>query len=346
MTRSVTAPTNWQGDGIISQLYHNTNLYRFVAKQQCPVVNIGDVRIPGAPTVRTDHSGIAQVAAEHFITQGFRHAAFCSRSNRKFTSTRLRGLSLKKEIEKAGGRFHGIYWKGSYNYGDRNYNKSQFLDWLGDHISQLPKPLAILAEHDEVGIEVMQACIKRGIRIPEEVAILGINNDTLRCDFAPIPLSSIDSNQEMEGYEAAAQLDRLMNGEAAPDEPILVQPKSVMKRQSTDMLTIQHPHVRTILKYIWQNYSRMINAKSVASIVPMSYRCLHDAFRKHVGHTIAEEITRKRMEKAKHLLIEQNKKMYEIASECGFTSDTRFGIVFKKQTGMTPAQYRQANGRE
>ncbi len=343
MTRSLIAPVNWQGDGIISQLYGNTNLFRFIAKQKCPVVNIGDVKIPGIPTVRSDHVKLGQAAARHFLKRGFKHVAFCSRSNRKLASVQLRGLSLKKSIEAAGAKCYGLYWKGSYNYGDTNYNKAQFLAWLGQHIAQLPKPLAILAEHDEVGIEVMQACIQQGIRIPEDVAILGIDNDTLRCEFAPVALSSIDSNQEMEGYEAAAHLDLLLKGEPVQEEPILVPPRGLIKRQSTDIINIKHPHVRAVLKHIWADYSQPINAKSIATKVPISYRCLHDAFQRHVGHTMAEEITCQRLKKAKHLLVESDMRMYEISSACGFTDDTIFGVVFKKEAGMTPAQYRQAN---
>lgn len=148
------------------------------------------------------------------------------------------------------------------------------------------------------------------------------------------------------GYEAARLLDRLLHGEAAPAEPILVPPVGVVTRLSTDILAIKHPHVASALLHIWQNYTKRINAKTVAATVPLSYQRLHAAFLENVGRTLAEEITHKRMEKARVLLAETDKKAYEIAIECGFPNDDRMGRVFQRVLGLTPMGYRRRNRKQ
>lgn len=337
MTRQsgAQAPARWNGDGIISLLHRESELCDFVRARTCPAVNIGGVKLPGVPTVRSDDTAVGRMAAEHFLARGFRHIAFCLRAD--IPSARERGAALRTAAEAAGASFHLLDWSESA----RRRPGSGSGDWLGERIARLPRPLAILAAPDEVGIEVMEVCIDKKLRVPEEIAILGIDNDTLRCDFAPVPLSSIDNNQEMEGYEAAALLDRLLRGERVPEGPLLVPPIGVVTRQSTDILAVTHPHVATALRHIWQNYPRPINAKTVAATVPISYRSLHDAFRASIGRSIAEEIEWKRLEKARALLAGTGLRLREIARECGFPSDARLCIVFRRELGMTPLDYRR-----
>ncbi|EIP96691.1 transcriptional regulator [Opitutaceae bacterium TAV1] len=342
MTRNGLAPRSWRGDGIICLLHWEAELYEFVKTTAKPVVNIGDVRLPNIPTVHADNAAIGNMAAEHFIARGFRNVAFFRRSDAP--SATDRSNALRARVEQNGGVFYFIDWL-THNKGRREHTESELIGWLGKQLKKLPKPLAVFSEHDEVSIEVIYACQHEGIPVPEQVAVLGVDDDKLRCEFAPIPLSSIDNNQEMEGYEAAALLDRLLHDKPAPATPVLVQPIGITTRLSTDILAVKHPHVAAALLHIWQNYKKPINAKTVASTVSISYRRLHDAFLENIGRTIADEITWKRMEHAKKLLVETNRKAGEIAVECGFPNDDRMGRIFKRELGMTPIEYRQQNRR-
>lgn len=343
MTRHGFVPRVWRGDGIICLLHKELELYDFVKSAGKPVVNIGDANLPGIPSVHTDSTKVGRMAADHFIERGFRHTAFFLRINSP--SGHERCAAFRARVEETGGEFHMIDWH-AHSKGAANYTENELIEWLGKRIKALPKPLAVFAQHDEVAIDVLYACQDRGIRVPEQVVVLGVDDDELRCEFAPIPLSSIDSNQEMEGYEAAALLHRLLQGEPQPVEPVLVQPVGITTRLSTDILAVQHPHVAAALLYIWKNYTKPINAKTVASTVPISYRRLHDAFLEKVGRTLADAITHKRLEKARRLLIETDHKGYDIAVECGFPNDDRMGRVFKRMLGMTPMEYRERNRQE
>ncbi|MFH1500246.1 MAG: DNA-binding transcriptional regulator [Verrucomicrobiota bacterium] len=331
---------SWREDGIICYLHSDPALYDFVKDTDRPVVNIGNGRHPGVPNVRPDNEQIGIIAADYFIERGFQHLAYFLKS--PVASSMLRYEAYRKRAEEKGGTVHLIDWVAHRN-ADKDYSESELIHWLGRQLTGLPKPLAVLAEHDEPACEVIYACLESAIPVPEQVAVLGVNNDPLRCDFAPVPLSSIDSNHEVIGYEAAALLDRLLHGEAAPAKPIMIPPVGVVTRLSTDIMAIKHPHVASALLHIWQNYTKHINAKTVAATVPLSYQRLHAAFLKNVGRTLADEITHKRMEKARTMLAETDKKAYEIALECGFPNDDRMGRVFQRVLGMTPMQYRQRN---
>lgn len=340
MTRTGLTPRGWRGDGIISILHWEPALYDLVKSSTKPVVNIGDLPLAGRPRIRCDDALIGQMAANHFIERDFRNAAFYLRSDAP--SSRRRCMAFEKRFVEAGGRFYLIDWL-TRNGRKREYAQNALIDWMGRQLGKLPKPLAIFSEHDECAIEVLYSCQSRGIPVPEQVAVLGVGDDKLRCEFAPVPLSSIDSNQEAIGYEAAAALDRLFRGEPAPAKPIKVPPIGITTRLSTDILAVNHPHVASALLHIWQNFTKPINAKTVAATVPISYRRLHDAFIEHVGRTIADEITWKRMESARLLLVNTEKRSREIATEVGFPNEDRMGRIFKRNLGMTPKEYRQKN---
>ncbi|MDP0494892.1 MAG: DNA-binding transcriptional regulator [Verrucomicrobiota bacterium JB024] len=340
MTRDGRLPALWQGDGVISLLHTGADLYEFVRTCGRPVVNIGDCTLPDVPNVRCDDDAIGRMAADHFTERGFRHGAFFLRSDVPSAIRRME--AFRRNLEKSGGTFHLIDWV-SRCRADPGLSESGLLAWLGQELLKLPRPLAVFSEHDEVSIEVLQACQTSEIPVPEQVAVLGVDDDPLRCEFAPVPLSSIDNNQEMEGYRAAQTLERMLGGWRAGQRDLLVPPLGVTTRLSTDILAVRHPHVAAALHHIWQNYTRPINAKTVAATVPITYQALHAAFKKELRRTIAEEITLKRLEKAQQLLAETNLRAHEVAEACGFPSEDRMGRVFKRILNQTPLEYRREN---
>lgn len=338
MTRNGLVPRVWRGDGIICLLHNEPKLYAFIKSAKQPVVNIGDAYLPGIPSVHTDSRRVGQMAADHFIDRGFHNMAFFLRT--ETPSARERCEAFRSRVEEVGGIFHLLDWA-AHSRGNSAYSENELIEWLGENIKAMAKPLAIFSQHDEVALDALYACRDFGILVPEQVAVLGVDNDELRCEFAPVPLSSVDSNQEMEGYEAAALLGRLLRGKTKPNKPVLVQPIGITTRLSTDILAVKHPQVAAALLYIWKNYAKPINAKTVASTMPISYRSLHDAFLANVGKSLAEVITDKRLEEAKRLLIATDHKCHDIALECGFPNDDRLGRVFKRALGITPMEYRE-----
>ena len=179
------------------------------------------------------------------------------------------------------------------------------------------------------------------MRVPEDVAVLGVGNDELRCPFAPVSLSSVDDNAEGIGREACLLLERVMSGNKIGEMHVDVPPLGVVPRQSTDLLAIEHPQVAMAMKAIHRHFREPLTAEGIISDVPMSRRRLHDAFVRIVGRSVNDEVTRLRVEYAKRLLAETDQKQSQIAIESGFRSDARLVLVFERSTGFSPGEYRR-----
>jgi LacI family transcriptional regulator len=211
---------------------------------------------------------------------------------------------------------------------------------LSKQLAGLPKPLAVLIPSDHMSSLIFEACDLADLAVPEQVAILGINNSILDCDCAPVPLSSVDANLQTLGYEAARLLADLLDGQPAPKQPILIPPLSIVTRMSTSIAAVPHIHVASALQFIWQNHHRPIDVEDVVAHVPMSRIGLYRAFKRHLGRSIADEIARQRIEHAQQLLTSTHKKIYEIATLCGFENPDTFGRTFIRITGQSARQYR------
>jgi LacI family transcriptional regulator len=202
-------------------------------------------------------------------------------------------------------------------------------------------PLAVMALNDHVAIEVLEACETAQLRVPERVAVLGVDNDQLVTNLTSVPVSSVDSSRERIGYEAAALLDRLIDGQPKPREPILIPPAGVVTRTSTDILAVPDADVAIAIRYIWAHACEPISVNDVAAETSLSRRRMQDLFLRHVGHTISDEIRRRRVDHAKRLLAETQTKVGLIANQSGFGSAERMSKVFKQVVGLTPHAYRE-----
>jgi LacI family transcriptional regulator len=333
--RSGEVPETWSGDGVLGVLGVHPEVDRFAARSKAPFVNIGYSDIGSAPRVMADQAQIAKLAADHFRNRGFRHFCYYLRDHQPGNLGRCE--ALRTELARTGNEL--IVIDGQFGEGS---NGSSRIRWLARRLKGLAKPAALLAEIDDYAIEVVQAAVSAGIHVPEELAVLGVGNDELRCPLAPVPLSSINDNEQGIGQQSAALLEQLMNGRPAPQRPLIVPPLGVVTRQSTDILAIDHPMVARALKAIREQFNQPLTAEGMIANVPMSRRRLHDAFVRALGRSVAEELTRLRVNHAKRLLSETPSKLHEISSACGFNSEARLVIVFTRQTGMTPGEYRKA----
>lgn len=329
--------SRWKGDGIIARI-ETDEIARVMSKIRTPVVDVSSARhLPDIPWVETDDEAIATFAAEHLIERGFRHVAFCGDAG--FNWSIWRQQHFERIVREANCEYH-VYdsiprMDSSYSW---NREKRSLATWL----KHLPRPVGIMACYDIKAQQLLEVCRELDIAVPEEVAVLGVDNDRLLCDLADPPLSSVICNTHHTGYEAASLLDRMMSGEKLGSKSVLLKPLGIEIRQSTDILAIDDPDVAAAVRFIRENATSGINVSDVLREVPLSRRILENRFRKILGRTPHEEITRLRIDRIKRLLVETDLALSEIAVRTGFQHDEYMTVAFKKAVGMPPRNYRQA----
>jgi LacI family transcriptional regulator len=204
----------------------------------------------------------------------------------------------------------------------------------------LPKPVGILASHDRPGRDLAETCVQLGLRVPDEVAILGVDDDEFECKLSHPPLSSIRNPGVQIGYDSAQLLDQLMSGQKPETVRMYIPPSYVAARRSTETTALADPDVAAALIWIREHLSQDISVDDVAEVTGTSRRTLERRFGSALGSSILGEIQRMRIERAKHLLAETDLKLSVIAQQCGIRSGARFAVVFKRMTGHRPSVFR------
>jgi len=328
----------WQPDGIIAHL-STWEIARSVLRLGKPLVDIAcalpDLEVP---TVDVDHVLVGRLAAEHFLERGYRHFGFFGSSWARYS--KLREESFRQRLAEADRTVSSCYADylphllalTSWRAVDRRVQR-----WL----SRLPKPAAIFTSNDPPARDLADLCSHLGLRVPEDVALLGVDNDELECRLTSPPLSSISVPAEQVGHEAARLLDRLMSGGPVPDQPLFLSPIRVVTRQSTDTLAVADPVLAVALRFIRQHAAEDLDVAMVADLVGLSRRSLECKFRSLLHRTVLHEIRRVRLETAKDLLLETNLTMPAIARRSGFANAQRFAVVFRQMAGVSPTAYRR-----
>jgi LacI family transcriptional regulator len=325
----------WTGEGIIARI-RGVPLRNWIVDQDVPCVINGFPDITGSrklqfPKFDLDHE--ARVAADHFYSRGIRHFAFCPHASGQEWG---RQQPFVKAIEALGSKCH-IFVPSSPSLPSRPW-KEQF-NALCRWVRGLPKPIGIFTANDERGYQVIDACGCSGFRVPEDVAVLGDDNDRFVCELCNPPLSSIQRAQEELGYRCAELLDHLMEGKPIPPQKPLP-PVRLIARQSTDVLAANDPEVAATIRFMRENLGAPFNVKDILREIPIGRRALEQRFSRIVGRTPGQEIRRMRIALATELLIDTKLSMPEIARRCGFASATRFTEAFRRQLGLTPSSFR------
>jgi LacI family transcriptional regulator len=216
---------------------------------------------------------------------------------------------------------------------------------LAAWLAALPKPIGIMACYDVMGLRVLDACRRSQIAIPEQVAVIGVDNDELLCDLADPPLTSIAHDIEAIGYESAALLDRMMRGENPPERPTMLLPRGIVLRKSTDIVAVDDKFVARALSFIRQRACSGITVAQVAGHVGMRRRSLERRFQVSLGRTPGDEIARVRLEHIKTLLTETDFTLEAIAHKTGFKDASSVSVFFANQTGQAPGRYRNTFAR-
>ena len=338
-TREKVIPWGWEGDGILAWLGAGDDLAEFVKSARLPTVDFS-FRRPHLkfPRVLEDHAHAAKITAEHFLTRGFTN--FCFYSDANNWSYEERGQGFVKALGDTGHNCAWLRWPESPAYATGKQEWQRKRKWLATQMKSAAKPLAVFAASDQQALDVLESCESVGIKIPEEVAIVGTESYLLAPDAMHTPLSSVDTNLEVLGYRGAELLDQLMAGGKAPAEPVRVPAAGVIVRKSSDILTIKHQGVSRSLRHIWEHGHEPICIKDLVSVAAMSRRGLHKAFLEHLGRTPCQELQRVRIERAKKFLSTTSQKVETIAHDCGYQSINSFCVAFKRATGMSAKKFR------
>lgn len=329
-------PSGWRGDGIIARVA-DRSLARHLTASRSIVVNVSAARIPGVdfPTVTADLAVAARLAVEHLLNQGFRNFGYFSPLGVSYIEVHYE--SFVRTLAKAGhscSLFAARRSAGPHAAWRKRQKALQH--WL----KLLPKPVAILTWTSDRGREVLYACRELGLLVPEQVAVLGGDEDVLLCQTCNPPLSAVALTSERIGYEAAALLDRMLKGAQPPTAPILIEPTRVVVRQSTDTLAINDRHLAQAIGFIRNHAAEPIHVSDILRAAAMSRSSLERRFQQTLGRSPAEEIRRVRLERAKQLLADTDMPVPEVADASGFQSREYLAWAFKRATKMTPREYR------
>ena len=332
-------PSGWEGDGILTVFHRRRDLARYIRRAKVPVVDLGLYRpdIP-LPRVVGDHTRIGALAADHFAERGFRHTAWFSAEFSPIHELRLKGFT---ERNTAYGLPRPQVWIWERCCAGSPDSWQQMRRWLQGCLRKAPKPLAVFAHNDYDASHVLDVCRTIGIAVPEEVAILGVDDNELICLNQPVPLSSIRHDLVSVGYRGAALLDSLIDGAPPPGSPVLIPPTDVILRQSSDQTAITIPAVRGAMLFVNANLSRSFGVEDVAAAVGVSRSTLDRLFTQYFNRSMHEEILRSRLAAAKRLLTRTDLVIADIARQTGFCHAQYLNNVFQKKEGVTPRTYRE-----
>lgn len=315
---------------------------RIVKQSSVPVIDLGNYSRLKLPRVYPDNLQAGQLAAEEFLSRGFTRFAIFSANRHWYVEDRRSGF--RQAVEKEG---HACdIWhlaemlpgaSGSHDLMPDVH--AQLQAWL----SEAQKPIAVYAIEDERAAQLMRICHELELAVPEQVAIIGTNNDPVICPYTEVPLSSVDLNWEGVGYEAAARLDRLMRGDRLNREVCLIPPTGVIVRKSSQTVAIEDLRVSLALSFILDNSHRHVTVREVTRTAGIPLRTLQWAFQRALNASIQEEIGKRRLERVKDMLWHSDRKIRQIAEDLNFSSAQYLNHFFVKSTGMTPNEYRKRN---
>jgi len=321
----------WTGQGILCRST-TPDLAALLKRQGTPVVDLNDRHGDlGLPRIASDMRAIGRMAGEYMRRRGFSSVGYCGFEGEVWCAERLAGVSEAVEV---GSVFHSP-WSGLRTHAWQD-EREALCNWL---LAQ-PRPLAVITCNDVRGYHVLDACRALRLAVPEEVAVLGVDNAEAFCTLCDPPLSSVVPDAERVGFQAAQLLDRLMSGKAPPGRPILIPPTGVVTRQSTDSVAISDPLVARATQFIRENGHRPIGVDDLTRLTGASRSTLERRFRSTFGHSPHDEICAARLKRVKSLLIHTNWPLHRVAEETGYEHAEYMMVQFKRAFGKTPTEWR------
>lgn len=326
---------HWDGDGILTRTFTRETA-DLITATGLPAVELRATNFPGRrPFVGMDNAHIGRAVAEHFFERGYRQFAAYSLKTERFFIERVR--NFVSAVDFLGCHCSELPESTSDSVRDWEQTQARLIAWLG----QLPKPVGIFAANDQLGVHLLEACQRAGVSVPEEVAVVGAENEETLCAFATPPLTSVRFDGLAVGYAAAELLDRLMQGKSPRHAEILIPPKGIVARASSDELVINDPLVARAARMIRENARTDINVDDLCRKLNVSRSTLDRRMKAALHRSPKQEIARIRFREVERLLRETDLTIEAVAAQTGFTHSHYFQAAFKQTYGVTPGQFRR-----
>jgi LacI family transcriptional regulator len=329
----------WKGDGILARI-NDRRMANALSKKGVPVVDLRRrLRSKSVPMVGPDDAVVTELVVEHFRQRGFQSLAFVGLPVGTHRAMDTRAEHFRRFVEQAGEKYRRLNVK-TITRGDRWETQCQQISrW----IQRLTRPCAIMACNDDLGLQVLDVCRRAGIGVPDEIAVAGVGNDECLCDLALPALTSVDLNPRKIGYEAAALLDRMMDGRSVPDRETVVAPAGIVARMSSDVVATEDARVAQAVLFIRRHACDGVQVADVLRHVCVSRASLEPRFKRILGRTLHQEIQRVRLSRVQELLAATDMPIKQIAREAGFRYPEYMMRVFRRATGQTLNECRKAN---
>jgi LacI family transcriptional regulator len=333
---------NWGGDGIIARV-ETPKMAAFIKQLGVPAVDLrGSVSGFGLPLIDTDDRKVANLAAEHLMDRGFRHYAFCGFVGANYSDKRSRWF--QERLAQSGFPCH-VYCPPTQVAEAQTIGYERqgllFQENLKRWLVSLPKPTGVMACNDIRGQHILNLCRQLALVVPEEVAIIGVDNDEILCELSDPPLSSVAPDTLRIGYDAAVLLDRMMAGGKPPAKPVLIPPRGIVTRRSTEVLALDDRQLAVGLRFIRDHAFGPITINEVAKVASMCRRVFERRFAAKMGRSPKAEVLRLRLEKVKQLLTDTDWNLSQIAEKTGFNYGEYLHTVFTQKIGVTPGEFRR-----
>ena len=327
---------DWAGDGIITRGL-DMKLCRAAAARGIPVISLRNlVEKPDFPTLFPDQTLIVSRIIDHFLERGFQNLAYVGVHGHRGWE-RLRREAFLKLLAAKGCSNVSI----RPSLADPNLSWEQQQETIASWVKTLPTPVGIIVSHDTQGIQLLDACRRAGVRVPDDVAVVSVDNDPVLCEVATPPLSSLDQNVQKLGFEAASMLDQMMRGKKYAKQNYYFDPGQVVVRQSSDVLAVGDAKLAKSIRFVRENACKGIDVNAIAKAAGMSRRSLEKKFVEQIGRTPLEEVQEIRFRRMRQLLLETDYVLPQIAELTGFQYQEYMVRFFKKRAGMPPGEFRR-----
>ncbi len=337
---SIEGLRHWAPDGIITST-RLPAIREIATITDIPIVGFGsysesqdgDLKFP---IVSSNQVEIGRMAARYFINKGLRHFAFCGGTERA-PWCHERRTGFMTELAN-----HGFPCADYQPDPGSVASMPSAIVSLGNWLEELPKPAGVFVFFDGWARWVLDACVLHDLQVPQEISVLGVDNDRWLCDLSQPSLSSIDANVETAGYTAADILNQLMAGQPAPARVTFIDPAKVEERDSSSYLAFEDTQVAFAIRYIREHACDPISPADVLKVTGMSNSTAYRKFMKSLGRSIHDEIQRVQMERVRHLLTSTNLSVTDAARQAGFQNMRYLTKLFRDATGLTPTEYRRS----
>jgi LacI family transcriptional regulator len=328
--------SKWKGNGVLGRI-ETEAMVNTIRRANVPTVHLlGSGRRLPFPQVLTDNDAVGRVAADHLLERGFRNFGYIGWHHEAWSEQRRKSFTAR--ISERG---CGCDTFPMPNFAELPESWDDLIEQVRQWVGERPKPLGLLLCYDHIGPPVTQACREAGVSVPEEVAIVGVDNEEAVCGICDPPLSSVCPNHEEVGYQGAALLDRMMRGAKPPAVPVVIQPRTVVVRQSSSISAVEDPLMTTALRIIRERACNGLQVSDVAKRMPVSRSVLQRRFLQLLGRNIHSEIVRVQLHRAQDLLRETDLSIRLVSEKSGFKHPEYMATVFKSHIGVTPMQYRR-----